>query len=446
MPGSTVQTHTSSPCSPRGASSCLPPSPVSPDASERALAQELRGIGVGVQEVPEWKQQVGGWTRSWVGWAPAAPGRRCHAVPAAALLLRMACVPGWRSPARCIPSSPTLNTPNRPSAHPHPERVSKRRMQALGKAPTFGIRDNRSIKDQRESLPIYKLREQLIQAIHDNQVGRVGGQGAPGAGARDQVGCSSGCRWGSGWGQGARVVPGVRCGCGCEWLALLRRQRTPCRAADAALTLLVSCGPSLLPTGAGGDWRDWLWEDHSDDAGNDTPPVPVPLLLRRRPGAAAGGGAACHCVLPPGGALCPQGQDAPAACSSSERLIDVLLDSSFIASSMDHCVQYLAESGYTSTGKIGCTQPRRVAAMSVAKRVSEEVGCRLGEEVRRVWRPLAGGGTAGWRWIPQLSGRRAELGADAGRVGSDALRPSTRCPPPFPTLAACHTAPGTAPL
>ncbi len=42
--------------------------------------------------------------------------------------------------------------------------------QALGKAPTFGIRDNRSIKDQRESLPIFKLREQLIQAVHDNQV------------------------------------------------------------------------------------------------------------------------------------------------------------------------------------------------------------------------------------------------------------------------------------
>ena len=44
--------------------------------------------------------------------------------------------------------------------------------------------------------------------------------------------------------------------------------------------------------------------------------------------------------------------------------------------------QYLAEAGYTSKGKIGCTQPRRVAAMSVAKRVAEEVGCRLGEEVR----------------------------------------------------------------
>jgi ATP-dependent RNA helicase DHX8/PRP22 len=43
--------------------------------------------------------------------------------------------------------------------------------------------------------------------------------------------------------------------------------------------------------------------------------------------------------------------------------------------------QYLAESGYTVRGKIGCTQPRRVAAMSVAKRVAEEYGCRLGQEI-----------------------------------------------------------------
>ncbi|XP_054608608.1 ATP-dependent RNA helicase DHX8-like [Dunckerocampus dactyliophorus] len=43
--------------------------------------------------------------------------------------------------------------------------------------------------------------------------------------------------------------------------------------------------------------------------------------------------------------------------------------------------QYLAEAGYCARGKIGCTQPRRVAAMSVAKRVSEEYGCRLGQEV-----------------------------------------------------------------
>ena len=43
--------------------------------------------------------------------------------------------------------------------------------------------------------------------------------------------------------------------------------------------------------------------------------------------------------------------------------------------------QYLREAGYTSYGMIGCTQPRRVAAMSVAKRVSDEVGCELGGAV-----------------------------------------------------------------
>ena len=40
--------------------------------------------------------------------------------------------------------------------------------------------------------------------------------------------------------------------------------------------------------------------------------------------------------------------------------------------------QYLHEDGYSKHGIIGCTQPRRVAAVSVAKRVSEEVGCQLG--------------------------------------------------------------------
>ena len=40
--------------------------------------------------------------------------------------------------------------------------------------------------------------------------------------------------------------------------------------------------------------------------------------------------------------------------------------------------QFLYEDGYAARGLIGCTQPRRVAAMSVAKRVSEEMEVRLG--------------------------------------------------------------------
>ncbi|KAL8765430.1 MAG: hypothetical protein Q9209_007498 [Squamulea sp. 1 TL-2023] len=44
--------------------------------------------------------------------------------------------------------------------------------------------------------------------------------------------------------------------------------------------------------------------------------------------------------------------------------------------------QYLHEAGYTNDGmKIGCTQPRRVAAMSVAARVAEEMGVKVGNEV-----------------------------------------------------------------
>lgn len=50
--------------------------------------------------------------------------------------------------------------------------------------------------------------------------------------------------------------------------------------------------------------------------------------------------------------------------------------------------QYLHEAGYTKTeGKdgelkmVGCTQPRRVAAMSVAARVSQEIGSKLGHTV-----------------------------------------------------------------
>lgn len=40
------------------------------------------------------------------------------------------------------------------------------------------------------------------------------------------------------------------------------------------------------------------------------------------------------------------------------------------------------QSRFASRGVIGCTQPRRVAASSVAKRVAEEFGCQLGQEVR----------------------------------------------------------------
>ena len=80
--------------------------------------------------------------------------------------------------------------------------------------------------------------------------------------------------------------------------------------------------------------------------------------------------------------------------------------------------QYLHEDGYTSYGMLGCTQPRRVAAMSVAKRVAEEMGCELGEDVGYAIRfedctsevdQGAGGGAAA-----------GSIGALAGSVGASA--------------------------
>ncbi|KAF2075347.1 hypothetical protein CYY_003323 [Polysphondylium violaceum] len=43
--------------------------------------------------------------------------------------------------------------------------------------------------------------------------------------------------------------------------------------------------------------------------------------------------------------------------------------------------QYLHEEGYTNKGVIAITQPRRVAAVSISKRVSDEMGVELGQQV-----------------------------------------------------------------
>ncbi|XP_028320167.1 probable ATP-dependent RNA helicase DHX40 [Gouania willdenowi] len=43
--------------------------------------------------------------------------------------------------------------------------------------------------------------------------------------------------------------------------------------------------------------------------------------------------------------------------------------------------QYLCEAGFCKDGKIGITQPRRVAAITVAQRVAQEMQCTLGKEV-----------------------------------------------------------------
>uniref|UniRef100_W5KAC0 Pre-mRNA-splicing factor ATP-dependent RNA helicase PRP16 n=1 Tax=Astyanax mexicanus TaxID=7994 RepID=W5KAC0_ASTMX len=71
-----------------------------------------------------------------------------------------------------------------------------------------------------------------------------------------------------------------------------------------------------------------------------------------------------------------------------QELLNIIRDNSIVivvgetgSGKTTQLTQYLHEDGYTSYGMVGCTQPRRVAAMSVAKRVSEEIGSNLGEEV-----------------------------------------------------------------
>ena len=70
------------------------------------------------------------------------------------------------------------------------------------------------------------------------------------------------------------------------------------------------------------------------------------------------------------------------------QLLEAIRDNQFVvivgetgSGKTTQIVQYIYEEGMNKVGgqtKIGCTQPRRVAAESVAKRVSEEVGCKLG--------------------------------------------------------------------
>ncbi|CAB3398143.1 unnamed protein product [Caenorhabditis bovis] len=70
------------------------------------------------------------------------------------------------------------------------------------------------------------------------------------------------------------------------------------------------------------------------------------------------------------------------------KLIEAMLDNQILvvvgetgSGKTTQMTQYAVEAGLVRRGKIGCTQPRRVAAMSVAKRVAEEYGCKLGTEV-----------------------------------------------------------------
>eukprot|EP00922_Rhytidocystis_sp_ex-Travisia-forbesii_P021202 GHVS01031090.1.p1 GENE.GHVS01031090.1~~GHVS01031090.1.p1 ORF type:complete len:832 (+),score=133.68 GHVS01031090.1:153-2648(+) len=74
--------------------------------------------------------------------------------------------------------------------------------------------------------------------------------------------------------------------------------------------------------------------------------------------------------------------------SVREELLDIIRENQVLivvgetgSGKTTQLTQYLVEEGYASDGLVGCTQPRRVAAVSVAKRVSDERGEELGTKV-----------------------------------------------------------------
>ena len=91
-----------------------------------------------------------------------------------------------------------------------------------------------------------------------------------------------------------------------------------------------------------------------------------------------------------------------------EQLVNLIRENSVIvivgetgSGKTTQLTQYLMESGFAEFGIIGCTQPRRVAAMSVAKRVSEEVAWGTREKSSNPENFVAGekdalGGTVGY--------------------------------------------------
>ena len=103
-----------------------------PDMEGRNLASNLRGIGVEQNNVPEWKQHITG----------GAKGKQKNLV--------------LFSTAHMVTDTfeKTLNT----------------KSSFLFSTASYGKKTTLSIIEQRQSLPIFKLKEELLKAVHDNQV------------------------------------------------------------------------------------------------------------------------------------------------------------------------------------------------------------------------------------------------------------------------------------
>jgi hypothetical protein len=96
--------------------------------------------------------------------------------------------------------------------------------------------------------------------------------------------------------------------------------------------------------------------------------------------------------------------------------------------------QFIAEAGYAQERKlIACTQPRRVAAMSVARRVADEMDVVLGEEVGYSIR------------FEECSSNKTIIKCVWRAQQGAAWAQECACPPPRLTRACCTRSLGHAP-
>jgi len=233
-----------------------------PEPGERHIAQELRGLGPGAHTHSAHHLPV------------------CvHSALSAAVPLCVCCYTGLGYTQEAQPEWKT---------------------QTMGKAVSFGFPSrNKSIQEQRNSLPVYALKQELINAVTENQILVVIGE--TGSGKTTQM----------------------------TQVHTKQQQQQHTLSKQASTISLSHTSPSSPPPfddsvhGGGGLH---LERHHRLHTGTTPTSPPAHLLL-----------------------------------TSSSPPPHLLLTS--------------------SSPPIGCTQPRRVAAMSVSKRVAEEFGCRLGQEV-----------------------------------------------------------------
>jgi hypothetical protein len=209
-------------------------------------------------------------------------------------------------------------------------------MRVLAQAASEFAR-TKTMAEQRRFLPVYDCREELLQVIRENQVVVVVGE--TGSGKTTQ----------------ARLAV--------IWSPALhpRRQnhaeeREKCPRDGIMQYLSSSCstgGTLLIKHGLSGLVGTWQLQVRScRGACCWRSGMQIDVMLIGRP------------LAPYDWRMGVSGDErVPAACCAAQM------------------TQYLMEDGYTEFGMVGCTQPRRVAAMSVAKRVSEEMGVPLGQQV-----------------------------------------------------------------